>query len=288
MRLLQYKDLDLKCVKPAFAKVRAAIEAGDFKSPDVKKLHTGGYYRAKLDHSNRLLLQFARHGGQTVCLALEVIENHTCDKSRFLRGARVDEAKIEHEPGIEAKSAAELDAQPLRWLHATRAELELLDKPIVFDDAQEAVRRLPAPVVLVGSAGSGKTAVTLAKLREASGLVSLNSDMHAGGITVVLPACAWPMQPNVRHRPDLRWSCCPRFASQVARLEDGDGGCWHGSSRGCSDRRARVLQDRLGRRVLSARTQAGRRLCAALERDAGATSVDGRRSSRSRSREGDH
>lgn len=44
MRLLQYKDLDLKRVKPAFAKVRAAIEADDFKSPDVKKLHTGGYY----------------------------------------------------------------------------------------------------------------------------------------------------------------------------------------------------------------------------------------------------
>ena len=98
MRLLQYKDLDLKRVKPAFAKVRAAIEAGDFKSPDVKKLHTGGYYRAKLDHSNRLLLQFARHGGETVCLALEVIENHAYDKSRFLRGAPVDEAKIEREP----------------------------------------------------------------------------------------------------------------------------------------------------------------------------------------------
>jgi len=171
MRLLQYKDLDLKRVKPAFAKVRTAIEAGDFKSPDVKKLHTGGYYRAKLDHSNRLLLQFARHGGETVCLALEVIENHAYDKSRFLRGAPVDEARIEHEPGIEAKSDAGLDAVPLRWLHATRAEFELLDKPIVFDDAQEAVRRLPAPVVIVGSAGSGKTAVTLAKLREASGRV---------------------------------------------------------------------------------------------------------------------
>ena len=171
MRLLQYKDLDLKRVKPAFAKVRAAIEAGDFKSPDVKKLHTGGYYRAKLDHSNRLLLQFARHDGETVCLALEVIENHAYDKSRFLRGALVDDAKIEREPGVEAKSAAELEAAPLRWLHATRAEFELLDKPIVFDDAQEAVRRLPAPVVLVGSAGSGKTAVTLAKLREAQGRV---------------------------------------------------------------------------------------------------------------------
>lgn len=38
MRLLQYKDLDLKRVKPAFAKVRSAIEADDFRSPDVKKL----------------------------------------------------------------------------------------------------------------------------------------------------------------------------------------------------------------------------------------------------------
>ncbi|MDM0117955.1 AAA family ATPase [Variovorax sp. J22R133] len=170
MRLLLYKDLDLRRVKPAFAKVRAAIEADDFKSPDVKKLHTGGYYRAKLDYSNRLLLQFGRHGAETICLALEVIENHAYDKSRFLRGAPVDDAKIEREPGVDPTQFA-TGALPLRWLHATRAEFELLDKPIVFDDAQEAVRRLPAPVVLVGSAGSGKTAVTLAKLREAEGRV---------------------------------------------------------------------------------------------------------------------
>jgi hypothetical protein len=171
MRFLQYKDLDLRRVRPAFAKVRAAIEAGDFKSPDVKKLHAGEFYRAKLDHSNRLLLQFARYGGETVCLALEVIENHAYDKSRFLRGAPVDEAKIEREPGTDPTTLPSAETTPLRWLHATRVEFELLDKPIVFDDAQEAVRRLPAPVVLVGSAGSGKTAVTLAKLREAEGRV---------------------------------------------------------------------------------------------------------------------
>ena len=214
MRLLQYKDLDLKRVKPAFAKVRAAIEAGDFKSPDVKKLHTGGYYRAKLDHSNRLLLQFARHGGETVCLALEVIENHAYDKSRFLRGAPVDEAKIEHEPGVEAKSAAELEAAPLRWLHATRAEFELLDKPIVFDDAQEAVRRLPAPVVLVGSAGSGKTAVTLAKLREARGQGAVR---HPVG----LPGTVGPLavrRPRLREPgPGSRVPELPRVPGNPAR-----------------------------------------------------------------------
>ena len=172
MRLLLHKDLDTRRVKSAFAKVRAAIEADDFRSAEVKKLAPTAYWRAKLDYSNRLLLQFSRYGGQTVCLALEVIENHAYDKSRFLRGAVVDESKIEREP-VFADSAGQVmpGAMLLRWLHASRTEFELLDKPIMFDDAQEVVRRLPAPVVIVGSAGSGKTAVTLTKLREAEGHV---------------------------------------------------------------------------------------------------------------------
>lgn len=184
MRLLLYKDLDLRRVRPAFEKVRAAIEADDFRSADVKKLNAGPYYRAKLDYANRLLLQFARvsinegegasagSGTTTVCLALEVIENHAYDKSRFLRGAVVDEAKIEREPAAEAAAPAlASDATPLRWLGPGRTQFELLDKPIVFDDAQDSAYRHPAPMVVIGAAGSGKTAVTLARLREAEGRV---------------------------------------------------------------------------------------------------------------------
>ncbi len=179
MRLLQYKDLNLRRVRAAFDKVKAAIEAGDFRSADVKKLHAGPYYRAKLDYANRLLLQFARikraeaeGGTETVCLALEVIESHAYERSRFLRGATVDEARIEREPLTDAKapSLAE-EATPLRWLGTGRTQFELLDKPIVFDDAQDEAWRHPAPLVLIGSAGSGKTAVTLARLRQAEGRV---------------------------------------------------------------------------------------------------------------------
>jgi hypothetical protein len=65
MRLLHYQNLDLRRVRSAFEKVRAAIEADDFRSADVKKLHAGPYYRAKLDYANRLLLQFARVGGRS-------------------------------------------------------------------------------------------------------------------------------------------------------------------------------------------------------------------------------
>ena len=175
MRFLLYKDLDTRRVKAAFTKVRSAIESGDFRSADIKKLTPTPYWRAKLDYANRLLLQFARCGDETVCLALEVIENHAYEKSRFLRGAIIDESKIEHEAlaADPATAGAEKIAGTLalRWIHPLRAEFELLDKPIVFDDTQEAVRRMPAPVVVVGSAGSGKTAVTLAKLREAEGRV---------------------------------------------------------------------------------------------------------------------
>jgi hypothetical protein len=179
MRLLLYKDLNLRRVKPAFDKVKAAIEAGDFRSADVKKLNAGPYYRAKLDYANRLLLQFARidrtqaEGGiETVCLALEVIEHHAYERSRFLRGAVVDEARIEREPAADARAPAlSAEATPLRWLGPGRTHFELLDKPIVFDDAQDEAYRHPAPLVVIGSAGSGKTAVTLARLREAEGRV---------------------------------------------------------------------------------------------------------------------
>ena len=179
MRLLQYKDLNLRRVKAAFDKVKAAIEAGDFRSADVKKLNAGPYYRARLDYANRLLLQFARidrpaadGGTETVCLALEVIENHAYDRSRFLRGAVVDESRIEREPAADAKAPAlTAEATSLRWLGPGRTQFELLDKPIVFDEAQDEAYRHPAPLVIIGSAGSGKTAVTLARLREAEGRV---------------------------------------------------------------------------------------------------------------------
>lgn len=179
MRLLLYKGLDLRRVKPAFDKIKAAIEADDFRSADVKKLNAGPYYRARLDYANRLLLQFARveqrgaeGQGETVCLVLEVIENHAYERSRFLRGAAVVESKIEREALADpAAIALKSEATPLRWLGPERLRFELLDMPIVFDDAQEQAYQHPAPLVVIGSAGSGKTAVTLARLREAEGRV---------------------------------------------------------------------------------------------------------------------
>lgn len=152
----------------SFRKVRAAVERDDFATPELKKLTGHPFYRARLDYDSRLLLQFVEHGGRKACLALELIERHAYDRSRFLRGARVDEDQC---VGVEREAGGPLeqDLVSVRYLHPGRVEFHVLDKPLSFDDRQAELFRLPLPMVLVGCAGSGKTALTLTKLRELSG-----------------------------------------------------------------------------------------------------------------------
>ncbi|AGW88402.1 ankyrin [Ralstonia pickettii DTP0602] len=170
MKILEYIGLDVSRVRSTYRKVADAIGRDDFRAAQVKKLASlshGKFYRARLDDANRLLFSLVRHDGQVCALMLEVIENHDYRGSRFLRGADIDEDKI---PDIDAAEAA-LAAEPVRYLHPDRSDIHVLDKPISFDDVQEAVYREPAPLVLVGSAGSGKTALTLEKLKHAEGAV---------------------------------------------------------------------------------------------------------------------
>jgi UvrD-like helicase C-terminal domain/UvrD/REP helicase N-terminal domain len=170
MRILEYCGLDTAAVSAQYHKVTEAIAREDFRAADVKKLVNithGKFYRARMEGSGRLLFALVRHGGETCALMLEVIANHDYAKSRFLRGASIDETKI---ADVDA-AAARVEAQPVRYLHPERAAVHFLDKPISFDDAQEAVYRLPPPLIVVGSAGSGKTALTLEKLKQAQGEV---------------------------------------------------------------------------------------------------------------------
>src|SRR5437899_4512350 len=160
MKILEYIGLDTSRAKTAYRKVVDAIARDDFRAAQVKKLANlshGKFYRAKLDAADRLLFSLVRHGDEVFALMLEVIANHDYDKSRFLRGAAIDESKI---PDIDAAEAIK-EAQMVRYLHPDRSSIHLLDKPISFDDTQEAIYRQPAPLIVVGSAGSGKTALTL-------------------------------------------------------------------------------------------------------------------------------
>ncbi len=170
MKILEYIGLDTSRVNASYRKVADAIARHDFRAAQVKKLANlshGKFYRAKLGGADRLLFSLIRHGDEVCALMLEVIANHDYDKSRFLRGAAIDETRISD---VEAADAIK-EAQPVRYLHPERTAIHLLDKPLSFDDTQEAVYRQPPPLIVVGSAGSGKTALTLEKLKHVEGEV---------------------------------------------------------------------------------------------------------------------
>lgn len=166
MKILEYNEFDPGKAGAQYKKLRKMLEKDDFRSAKVKKLAQGDFFRAELDYSNRLLFKLMRYGEERYALMLEVIENHAYDKSRFLRGAQIDEAKIP-EP-----TAAELATDKLAALHyvnPARAHFNLLDKVISFDEVQAAIYHLPPPLIIIGSAGSGKTVLMLEKLKQLSG-----------------------------------------------------------------------------------------------------------------------
>ena len=94
MKILEYNDLDTSRVRRQYEKLIGFLENDDFQSAEVKKLAEHDLYRAKLDDSNRLLFRIVNYGGIRYALALEVVLNHAYDKSKFLRGVRIDESKI--------------------------------------------------------------------------------------------------------------------------------------------------------------------------------------------------
>ncbi|NKC10754.1 MAG: AAA family ATPase [Gammaproteobacteria bacterium] len=163
MKTLIYNELDTKKI-PNFSKIRKFLEMDDFKSAEVKKIGDD-LYRARLDKSNRLLFSLCRYKGETYALILELIENHAYDKSRFLRGkTTVDENKITTAPVLN-----KIDSETLIYLNPAHPTFNILDKIISFDDNQQQIYTLNPPLIIIGSAGSGKTALTLEKMKHAAG-----------------------------------------------------------------------------------------------------------------------
>ncbi len=170
MNIIYYNELDYSKVTKQFKKAEKFLANNDFQSADIKKISNTDYYRARLDIKNRLLFKFAKYEGRPYILLLEVILNHDYDKSKFLKGTKVNEDKINI---IKNKnSVPKEDIKDLVYLNRNRKHFNLLDKIISFDDAQEEIYALPTPLVIIGSAGSGKTILTLEKLKKLSGNVA--------------------------------------------------------------------------------------------------------------------
>ena len=100
-------------------------------------------------------------------LMLEVIHNHEYEKSRFLNGAKIDETKLE--PIKEHDLIQQTDE--VFYINQNNSCFHILDKIISFDSIQEEVFDLQPPLIIIGSAGSGKTMLTLEKMKTCPGEV---------------------------------------------------------------------------------------------------------------------
>lgn len=169
MKVLYLNDIDYSRVKKQFDKTVGFLEKNDFDSAEIKKLSNNGYYRAKLDYENRLLFKFAKFQNQTYILLLEVIYNHAYEKSRFLRGAKIDEGKLTILKS--EKQIAEEEKTELNYINQNTNKFHLLSKVLSFDSLQQNIFNIKPPVIIVGSAGSGKTVLTLEKIKQLSGNV---------------------------------------------------------------------------------------------------------------------
>ncbi|WP_257667411.1 UvrD-helicase domain-containing protein [Parapedobacter tibetensis] len=166
MDILLYNDFEYHQLKDKVQKTLSFLKEGDFRAADVKKMPNQGYYRAKLDDTNRLLFTIGSYQGRKYVFVLEVILNHNYSRCRFLNGVKVDENRLQP---VYAEQETEGHEVEVSYVNTSKKKFHILDKLLSFDDAQDTIIDLPAPIIVIGPAGSGKTALMLEKIKALSG-----------------------------------------------------------------------------------------------------------------------
>ncbi len=162
-----YNELNSHTFGKKYNRVISQLQQGDFASAEVKKLVNSPYYRARLDDKDRLLFTWVEYNGSKHLLLLEVITNHEYQKSRFLRsGVLPDESQW-----VEGKETLNDHVTKLSYLNPGDINIHALNKFISFDNEQADIYAHQPPMILIGSAGSGKTVLVLEKTKLLTGRI---------------------------------------------------------------------------------------------------------------------
>ena len=166
MDVLIYNELDTQKIA-GLDKLIAHLKADDFKSADVKKIQNN-LYRAKLNRSDRILFSIYQYQHKNYILLLEYLKKHDYQGSRFLNaGIRIDEDAV---PVVASVDELTIDEQMV-YINQNNPQFVYLNKFISFDEVQQQIYRHAPPLVIIGSAGSGKTAILLEKMKQLEGQV---------------------------------------------------------------------------------------------------------------------
>jgi UvrD-like helicase C-terminal domain len=162
--VLRINDFDPMGLAPRIDHVQKVLANGEWGSIPVKKLLNKNLYQAKLDDATRLLFKIGALKERKFILLLGCIKDHNYARSRFPGNHQVSESDFEIPQNEE-------DLYQLVYVNTEEKRFQLLDKVISFDGTQNRVFYLPLPLIVVGSAGSGKTALMLEKMKTMSGQV---------------------------------------------------------------------------------------------------------------------
>ena len=166
MDILIYNELETAKIS-GFGKLVDYLKEDDFKSAEVKKIQPN-LYRAKLNRSDRILFSIYQYQDKNYILILEYLKKHDYQGSHFLNAdIEINEDLI---PVIESVDEIQID-EKMVYVNSNNPQFVYLNKFISFDDVQQYIYKQYPPLVIIGSAGSGKTAILLEKIKQLEGQI---------------------------------------------------------------------------------------------------------------------
>jgi hypothetical protein len=160
-KVILYDELDPSRI-PNFEKMKRALEAGDFRSADVKKVGPTSTVPGSTAATGCCSRSTGTRGRRTCWRSSTSPTTPTTSRASCAAAWTVDERQAADLPTPSGRRPSRSLPQP------AAPTFHVLNKVISFDDAQQAVYTTPPPFVVIGSAGSGKTALTLEKAEAGS------------------------------------------------------------------------------------------------------------------------